>query len=179
MCLLSKLTVFIIKNWTHLSLQIWSIFLHKTTLLWQFYYAKNHCSQKKTIWEFLNQVRTDIKIVIFHKWNSAGLSLQPSNVLAHGAGNRCSRKSINIFSIKTPVCKASMGKDGALELQLNSRSSIQFLTSGTDGRKNLDFIKLVNLLNPDALKLNKIFQDLQFNLIICKNACIWLIQRFW
>lgn len=71
-----------------------------------------------------------------------------------------------------------MGKDGALELQLNSRSSIQFLTSGTDGRKNLDFIKLVNLLNPDALKLNKIFQDLQFNLIICKNACIWLIQRF-
>lgn len=93
-----------------------------------------HCSQKKTIWEFLNQVRTNIKIVIFPKWNSPGLALQPSNVLTHEAGNRCSRRSINTFSIKTPVCKASVGKDRAWELQLNSRSAIQFLTSGTDGK---------------------------------------------
>lgn len=61
---------------------------------------------------------------------------------------------------------------------LGAAAKFQIIHSIPDGRKNLDFIKLVNLLNPDALKLNKIFQDLQFNLIICKNACIWLIQRF-
>lgn len=47
------------------------------------------------------------------------------------------------------------------------------------GQKAFDFLQLMGLLNPDALKLNKIFQLFlcsTFKIVfICRRACTWLI----
>lgn len=63
---------------------------------------------------------TNIKINLFHKWNSLGLILEPNNILAHGVDNRCRTGSTDTCNVKTLVCRTQHGEEQAcwgLELQ--------------------------------------------------------------